>query len=387
MARIFPYRQALSREGQITQFWARLRHRRAQFGLAVRVTVAALVALVISQILVLPLPLWAVLTAIIVTQVSVGRSLKAMVDYLFGTLCGAAYGAAIALLIPQTSEAALVLAVVAAIAPLALGAAFHPSLTVAPITAAIVLLLPGITHGSPLASAVDRVLEVALGGLIGFAVSYLVVPSSAHRLAIEAAARTLDQMAQAFDALFAGLGQGMDMDRLHAIQDHIGRALAGLDTICLEAERERAIRLATEPDTGPLLRTLLRLRHDLVMVGRTALVPLPAELRTRLAAPLARVETAIAGDLRACAAALQARRRPPDLDEVISALAAYGDEVTAIRGEGLTRSLPGDQAERFFALGFALEQMHRNPAELHGRVAEWAVTRGRAGTMIPKSRN
>jgi uncharacterized membrane protein YccC len=235
------------------------------------VTVAALVALVISQILVLPLPLWAVLTAIIVTQVSVGRSLKAMVDYLFGTLCGAAYGAAIALLIPQTSEAALVLAVVAAIAPLALGAAFHPSLTVAPITAAIVLLLPGITHGSPLASAVDRVLEVALGGLIGFAVSYLVVPSSAHRLAIEAAARTLDQMAQAFDALFAGLGQGMDMDRLHAIQDHIGRALAGLDTICLEAERERAIRLATEPDTGPLLRTLLRLRHDLVMVGRTAL--------------------------------------------------------------------------------------------------------------------
>ena len=36
---------------------------------------------------------------------------------------------------------------------------------------------------------------------------------------------------------------------------------------------------------------------------------------------------------------------------------------------GLTRNLPGDEAERFFALGFAIEQMHNNFKDLG---AEWA---------------
>ena len=52
---------------------------------ALRVTVAAMGALVIALALGLKLPLWAVLTSIIVTQMSVGRSLKATRDYLIGT--------------------------------------------------------------------------------------------------------------------------------------------------------------------------------------------------------------------------------------------------------------------------------------------------------------
>jgi hypothetical protein len=42
--------------------------------------------------------------------------------------------------------------------------------------------------------------------------------------------------------------------------------------------------------------------------------------------------------------------------------------------EGVTRSLPGDAAERFFALGFALEQMHSNFKDLERYVAECAGT-------------
>jgi uncharacterized membrane protein YccC len=53
----------------------------------------------------LGLPLWAVLTSIIVTQMSVGRSLKAMRDYMVGTIGGALYGAADAILIPHSGKA------------------------------------------------------------------------------------------------------------------------------------------------------------------------------------------------------------------------------------------------------------------------------------------
>ena len=66
---------------------------------------------------------------------------------------------------------------------------WNPSFSVAPVTAVIVLLVPTITHVSPFASAVDRILEVSLGGVIGFAVSFFLFPSSAHPLVVEAAAQ------------------------------------------------------------------------------------------------------------------------------------------------------------------------------------------------------
>ena len=92
-------------------FWrwlrARATPRRVHLALGLRVTVAAMLALVAAQLLGLPLPLWAVLTAVIVTQMSVGRSLKATGDYLVGTLGGAVYGGAVAILIPHQSELTL----------------------------------------------------------------------------------------------------------------------------------------------------------------------------------------------------------------------------------------------------------------------------------------
>ena len=81
--------------------------RKVELGLGVRVTVAALSALVIALACGLKLPLWAVLTSLIVTQMSVGRSLKATRDYLIGTVGGAIYGGAVAVLVPHTGESAL----------------------------------------------------------------------------------------------------------------------------------------------------------------------------------------------------------------------------------------------------------------------------------------
>jgi len=343
-----------------------------QLALSIRMTVAALAALVLAQFLQLPLPLWAVLTAVIVTQMSVGRSLKATFDYLLGTLGGAIYGGAIGVFIPHSSEIALLAVLALAVAPLALFAAIKPRFAVAPITAIIVLLIPTMTQASPIASAFDRVIEVALGGVTGFVVSVLLLPANAHLLVIAAAARTLNQMARALIELLAGLTQGLDVDALHRIQDGIGQTLAQLNVVGAEAEHERSARLTAGPDTGPLLRTLLRLRHDLVMIGRAAVTPLPEAIRTRLEPPLTHAGVALADYLRASAAALLARRGPPSLDAVETALATYAAEIAVLRREGLTLGLPGDAAESFFALGFALEQMHDNFKDLKRCVAVWA---------------
>jgi uncharacterized membrane protein YccC len=349
-----------------------LKSRKAELGLGVRVTIAAMGSLAIAMALGLKLPLWAVLTSIIVTQMSVGRSLKATRDYLIGTIGGAIYGAAVAVLIPHSGEGALLAVLVLAVAPLAFVAAINPSLNVATVTAIIVLLLPTMTHGSPLDSAIDRVLEVAVGAITGLVVSFLVLPSRAHGQIRALAPQVLELMAAALHELLSGLTRGRDNDALHGLQDGIGAALVGLNALGAEAERERAARLSGGPDTGPLLRTILRLRHDLVMIGRASVVPLPAELQQRLAGPLARVSEAMVGYLKMVAAALRTGRGAPAIWPVQAALEAYAAEVAAVRHDGLTRGVPGDVAERFFALGFSLEQMRQNLKDLERRVSDWA---------------
>ncbi|MEH2473420.1 hypothetical protein V1281_005394 [Nitrobacteraceae bacterium AZCC 2161] len=354
--------------------------RKVELGLGVRVTVAAMSALVVALALGLKLPLWAVLTSIIVTQMSVGRSLKATRDYLVGTIGGAIYGGAVAILVPHAGEGALLAVLVLAVAPLAFIAAINPSLNVATVTAIIVLLLPMMNHGTPLESAIDRVLEVAVGAITGLLVSFLVLPSRAHSQIRASAARALELIAAALSELLAALTRGRDNDALHGLQDGIGAALVGLNAIGAEAERERAAHLSSGPDTGPLLRTILRLRHDLVMIGRATVVPLPSELQKRLAGPLARVSAAMVAYLRAIAVALRTGTGAPAIWPVQVALQAYAGEVAALRQDGLTRGLPGDVAERFFALGFSLEQMRQNLKDLERCVAEWteAVPAGSA---------
>src|SRR6516165_10631917 len=136
-----------------------LAHRyRTQLILAVRVTVSALSSLALAQWMHLRLPLWAVLTSLIVTQMSLGRSIKVATDYLMGTLAGVAYGGALAILIPHESEWALFAVLALAVAPLAFIAAFKTNFNVLPITAIIVLLVPSMQHVSPAVSALDRVL-------------------------------------------------------------------------------------------------------------------------------------------------------------------------------------------------------------------------------------
>jgi hypothetical protein len=348
------------------------RPREAQLALALRVTVSAVVAFSLATALHLLLPLWAVLTSLIVTQMSVGRSLKVTRDYMFGTIGGAIYGGAIGVLIPYSGEAGLLALLVLTVAPLALIASYNPSLNTATVTAVIVLLVPTMHHTSPVGSAIDRVMEVAVGAFTGLLVSFLVLPSRAHSLLRLNAARTLELIAAAFAELLAGLSRGRDNDALHRIQDGIGAALVDLNSTGAEAERERAAHLSFCPDTGPLLRTILRLRHDVVMVGRASVVPLPPDLQARLAVPLSGVSDAIAGHLKAAAEALRASAGAPAFAPVETALKAYAEEVAAVRGEGLTHGRPADVVERFFALGFVLEQMRQNLNDLERVVTEWS---------------
>ena len=155
-----------------------------------------------------------------------------------------------------------------------------------------------------------------------------------------------------------------------------------MDKAALEAQHERMTRLRAEPDQAPLLRTLLRLRHDLIMIGRAATAPLPGAFGARLGPWLARVSDTVADYLHASAAALSTRQGPPPLDDVEAALDGYATEFAALRRQDLTRELPDDAVERIFAIGFALDQLHLHLRDLARCLAEFAPARSAAVAKV-----
>ena len=226
---------------------------RTQLRFCLRMTAAALLAFALAQVGNIPLHgLWAVLTAVVVTQISVGGSLHATTDYVLGTIGGVIYAAAIAVLIPHTTALALAGVLALTIAPLAYAAAVNPSFRVAPFTGAIVLLISGQLGEGPIESALYRLLEVALGGGVAVVVSLLVLPERAHRIGLDAAAGVLDLLARLLLELLAGFTRRLDVAETTRMQQEVGRALAAFQAIAAEAKGERTINVVAEPDAGPL---------------------------------------------------------------------------------------------------------------------------------------
>ena len=351
-----------------------LQSHRAELRLSVRATTAGVLAYLVATLLNLPQGYWAVFTAIIVMQASVGGSVKTGLDWFVGTLGGGVLGVAIATLVPDHDFWTRTGAIALAIAPLALLAAVHASFRVAPITAVIVVL--GLNPElSPLMSAFDRVLEIAVGSLIGVGVSLVVLPARAHGLAAVAAGQALAMCAALMTVLLEAASAGVAVMDTAPLHDALRRALTRFEALTEEAGRERATRLSTEPDTEPLARTLRRLRSDLVMINRAAAVPLPQDVAARLAPAILHVARAGVAFLTDCATALRDRKAAPTLAGVEIAMAEFTTALAASRQAGIIRELPDDAVGRVFTLGFVIEQLVQNFKDLANRTHELARER------------
>ena len=343
-----------------------LRAHPAELRHALRVGVAVVAAFAVIRLLSLPQGWWAVITALLVVQTSVGGSFKAALDRLWGTIAGAVYGAAVAVAIPHTTDWGLAIAIVIAILPLACLAAVKAAFRVAPVTALIVLL-PIYGHAdNPLVSAADRILEIAIGNIVALTVTLLLLPARAHGQLREAAARVTRLNAELLDMLISGLFED-GRPGLQAKHASIRAALKQSETAAEEAARERQMRVSDERDPEPVIRTLYRVRHDLVMIGRAAARPLPAQLRPSLEAPLDAVRRNGGTMLRGIAAGLEARAAAPSLDPYQAAVRGFAAALDENRG-----AIPPDESGRLFTLRFALEQLGEDLRDLAARTDEIA---------------
>lgn len=344
---------------------------------ALRMTTSALAAFALAAALGLPQGFWAVITALIVTQGSVGGSLKAALDRFVGSVFGAVYGGAVAFAIPHGSGLGRTAALAVAVAPLSVVAASSAGFRVAPITAIIVLLSTTGAALGPLGFAAARILEIGLGCAVAILVSVLVAPARASQAVLETAAQVAQLLAEQLDALAAPLGGEQGQADLSALAVRTRRGLSKLETLAGEAARERRSRLAADvPDPELLFRALLRLRHDLVMLRRAVREPGGDEaLREHLARPWARAAAAGAAALREVGQGLRGGPTPAGSGALAEAVGAYRAAIDDVRRRNLTRSLPTDVAGRMFGTAFALEQFQRDLDDLAERARERSARR------------
>ncbi|WP_370437131.1 FUSC family protein [Microvirga sp. TS319] len=344
--------------------------------LALRVTIAGTLAFAITKAFNLPQGYWAAITAVVITQASVGGSLKAAIERFMGTLAGAVYGGLVAAVVPHGSSTGMGLAMIAGLFPLALLAAVKPSFRVAPVTGLIMLLPPSGQAIGPLAAAIDRVAEITLGNIVGVVVSLFVLPARAHTLMTDAAAKVVSLNADLIDLHIGELtAEPTGRTALQTIHPQIRAALKKAEAAADEAARERRSHLTDAADPEPLIRTLYRVRHDFVMIGRASTNPLPEPLLQTLGPSLKALRDETCALLLGIAKALRARTAPPDASRFETALHAFVSETEALRTQALSHDLPYGSFGQVFALGFAFEQFRKNVEDLLARTQELASAR------------
>jgi len=334
----------------------------------IRVTVAALAAFVAYKYLGLQQGYWAIFTVLIVMQGSIGSTLGAATERMIGTLAGALLGGAALAFHPHTPvEIAIALVIVTSIAVMA--AAIRPQLRVAPVTAAIMLLTEP-TNVPVEIFVIDRIIEIALGGFIAVLATVLIFPARSHALVVGRSVKVLELTQRLLLSEADALERG---EALIPSKEHpaLRQALTAVEQAMKDADRERASHLADHAIPPSIPRTLWRIRNDLVQIGSALREALPASITAGLApsaAGLLRAEASLSGR---CAVALRDATAVPREDVAASRL-AFTNTFHQLRETGITRALDFDEAGRVFGLGFALERLHRDLADLADRIDEIA---------------
>jgi uncharacterized membrane protein YccC len=328
--------------------------------LAARITIAAMAAYVVAAAVTLPESLWAVITALIVVQMSVGGTIGAGLDRMVGTLVGAAVGGLAATVHLIWHAPPVWLLLLLAIAPLSLFATRRPSYRVAPVTAALMLL---IVHDAtqPIAFAIDRVVEITIGCVIGITVSILVLPYHAEQQLVDRVASGLRVLADLVTALIGGSGSA-DPATVDRLNERIRALLTSCEASTTDVQRERRMHLGSPRDPEPLFRTLRRLRSDVAIIDRAAARLCASADGSSPSPDLAPLAAAIAGFLVQSADALHRHTAAPSLEPFDAAVAAYPFADTSAN-------------DALVSLSFAVAALRRDCGDLAERMAERTADR------------
>ena len=216
---------------------------RAEARHTARVMAAVTVAYALYAAFELPQGYWAVFTTLIVMQASIGGTVGASVDRMYGTVLGALVGGGAAALRSFSpfgmSPLGLGVMLVAASGITAYVAMLRPNMKVAPVTAAIMLLSSTGKLG-PLHAAAYRVVEIGLGSLVGVAATLLIFPARSRKVVAERTGSVLASLAELLGhyADWLERAEVEPIEALHPLHDRIRAEVGSVEQAVDDTERE-----------------------------------------------------------------------------------------------------------------------------------------------------
>ncbi|MFG1186714.1 FUSC family protein [Xanthobacter aminoxidans] len=344
----------------------------AHLKLALRATIAGIVTYLLAEQFSLPNGYWAVLTAVLVVQATLGASLSVAIDRALGTLAGGVVGVAGAMVAgPSQIQTLVVLSLALFIA--AAMAARSPSFKLAPVTVIIVMLAhPGDV--APWLAGLTRVAEITLGGAVGLLCAILILPERALGKLFPHCAKALRLTARLLDLGRDGLlGQGIDPSVIDRLNAGARLALRAADLRLVEVRAEQAGRLTTQTDPAPVVRGARRLWHSAIILLRNADRPLDEPVAGLVSAALTAATTTLSAQMSAIADRLDGLP-VADLatraDAASAAVAALEARVEELNTQGAFGAVGSETLTALFSAVSACVHMRENLEELAARLAE-----------------
>ncbi|WP_024281298.1 FUSC family protein [Xanthobacter sp. 126] len=344
----------------------------AHLKLALRATIAGIVTYLLAEQFSLPNGYWAVLTAVLVVQATLGASLSVAIDRALGTLAGGVVGVAGAMVAgPSQIQTLMVLSLALFIA--AAMAARSPSFKLAPVTVIIVMLAhPGDV--APWLAGLTRVAEITLGGAVGLLCAILILPERALGKLFPHCAKALRLTARLLDLGRGGLlGQGIDPSVIDQLNGGARLALRAADLRLVEVRAEQAGRLTTQTDPAPVVRGARRLWHSAIILLRNADRPLDEPVAGLVSAALTAATTTLSAQMSAIADRLDGLP-VADLatraDAASAAVAALEGRVEELNTQGAFGAVGSETLTALFSAVSACVHMRENLEELAARLAE-----------------
>ncbi|MFB3814258.1 MAG: aromatic acid exporter family protein [Terriglobales bacterium] len=326
--------------------------------LPLKTALAAALAMLLYQVLDLRHGYWAVISAIIVMQSNLGRSMQAAGNRLVGTAIGAAVGTAI-VWTAGTNVAAVFIAVAITLW-ICLLAKLPDAMRLAGLTAAIVML---IREETPWQAGLARFADVALGVVVALAVSIL-WPSRASTDLRHALAQTFADLR----ALFALVAACCLMQRCDSTALDAAKSRASAHS---QRNRELLADLGREPGADDeMLLSLFhfseRIRDHVFGIDYSARAMVHDRFFRLLEPELRALLSDVQDSFDFLASELHERRtaEPPALEATLENMER---RFSTVRRSGASLEYTSDELLRFYSLFYRLRQL---VSELT-RSAEW----------------
>jgi uncharacterized membrane protein YccC len=323
----------------------------------------------------LPQGYWAVFTALVVTQVTMGASWKPALYRTIGSTSGALAAMLVFIILgPGAVRVGIMLFVLAAF--FGFLTVLHPSFSAAGFTAAIVLVL-GRIEGTPFHIGWLRVLYTLLGSGVAFAVGALIWPVRAREGLRQKIVSILEGAGTLYRAVTAAALQGIDNDeQVRELNRQLHDVRRGITQQMEEARSELAFSRFNEGAYQSFVDSADQLRRRLTAMAEDRSLYIHARVETGL---LPSLPVLVERTQQVFAMLAQAVRSPGeslDPSELDAALGDLDSDLAKLRDQRATAPFALDRMLPFWALVFNLRELAQDLKQLASTVPQFSDAAG-----------